>query len=59
MSKRSLWEPPRNKCAYLASGAGEVSCVEVREILAEGRSEFQTYAVLDTVAFGALAKCWR
>lgn len=54
MTERTIWEPPRGKHAYLASGNGELSCVEVREVLAEGKSPFQSYLVLDTVPFGRI-----
>lgn len=51
---RSIWEPPRGTYAYLSSGNGELSCVEVREILAQGKSPYQSYLVLDTVPFGRI-----
>lgn len=50
----TLWDPPKSTCAYLASEVGELSCVEVKEILAQGKSKFQDYAVLDTVPFGRI-----
>jgi spermidine synthase len=50
----SIWEPPKGTYAYLASGNGELSCVEVRHVLAEGQSPFQSYLVLDTVPFGRI-----
>lgn len=52
MSK--LWQPPSTQCAYLSSGIGEISCVEVREILVEGTSRFQDYAIVDTVPYGRI-----
>lgn len=52
MSK--LWQPPSTQCAYLSSGIGEISCVEVREILREGRSRFQDYAIVDTLPYGRI-----
>lgn len=48
----TIWHPPEEKSVYLLSGTGEIACVQYTEVLARGRSEFQDYAILDTVAFG-------
>jgi len=47
-----LWQPPAGKIVYTPSGDGEYSALEVREVLAEGRSDFQDYAIVETTAFG-------
>ena len=52
MSK--LWTPPNERCAYLASGVGELSCVVVKEVVASGTSKFQEWAILDTVPYGRI-----
>jgi spermidine synthase len=52
MSK--LWQTPSTRCAHLSSGIGEISCVEVRDVLVEGRSRFQDYAIIDTVPYGRI-----
>ncbi len=52
MSK--LWNPPPERCAYLSSGVGEMSCVVVNEVVAEGKSRFQEWAILDTVPYGRI-----
>lgn len=49
-----LWSPPERRSAYLASGIGEMSCVEVRQVLVEGRSDYQSYAIIDTVPYGRI-----
>ena len=49
-----IWTPPREKLVYLVSGVGEIACIQYNEVLARGRSEFQEYAILDTVAYGPI-----
>lgn len=49
-----IWHPPQGNYVYLASGAGELSCLEVVETLAQGRSRFQDYAILDTTPYGRI-----
>lgn len=47
-----LFAPPEGLWLYSPSGPGEQTALRVREVLAEGRSTFQDYLVVDTEAFG-------
>jgi spermidine synthase len=49
-----IWNPPKGTFIYLASVAGEVSCIEIKSVLIEGQSRFQKYAILDTIPYGRI-----
>lgn len=54
MNDINIWNPPKDSWVYMPSGPGELSALKVKEVLAEGKSAFQTFAIADTVPFGRI-----
>ncbi len=48
----SIWNPPKARCVFMTSGPGEITTLEVTQVFIEGKSRFQSYAVIETRPFG-------